>query len=74
MSQYPKYKYHVELEPAIVDSPDEERDLGSGWEDSPADHGVITNPSKEQARKIAQEAFEADKDGPRKVGRPKKVE
>lgn len=72
MPQYPKYKYHAELEPEIVHDEAAEAALGAGWEDSPADHGVITNPSKEQALQMRQEALvKEQKRGP---GRPKKDE
>lgn len=72
MIEYPKYKYHAELDPEIVHDEDQELALGDGWEDSPADHGVITNPSKEQALEIRKEALANEqKRGP---GRPKKGE
>ena len=34
--EYPKCKYHATLEPALVNSAEEEVALGDGWEDTPA--------------------------------------
>lgn len=50
---YPKYKYHAEKAAVIVNDEEQEAELGEGWADSPADHGIITQPSEEQARQIA---------------------
>lgn len=33
---YPTWKYHAHFEPVVVNSEDEERELGPGWENSPA--------------------------------------
>lgn len=33
---YPAWKYHKYLEPVIVNSEEEELELGPGWENSPA--------------------------------------
>jgi hypothetical protein len=52
VSQFPKFKYHADIDPIVVHTEDEEKALGGEWKDSPADHGVITNPSAEQARQI----------------------
>lgn len=56
MSQFPKYKYHAELDPIVVEDEDEESSLSDEWADSPAEHGVITAPSVEQGRKMRLEA------------------
>ena len=34
---FPKWKYHLTKPPVVVNTPDEERALGSDWADSPAD-------------------------------------
>ena len=46
--EYPKWKYHAEIEARIVQSEAEEKALGSDWGNSPADFGVITYPTPEQ--------------------------
>ena len=35
---YPKYKYHHTHEPKVVNTPEEEAELGDEWKESPADH------------------------------------
>lgn len=35
--EYPKWKYHSALEALIVQTPEQEKLLGPGWKDSPAD-------------------------------------
>ena len=49
MNSHPKYKYHADFEPIVVEDEAEEAMLGDSWKNSPAEHGIITNPSKEQA-------------------------
>ena len=44
MSTYPKYLYHQEYEAVIVHNAAEEKELGPGWEDSPAKFGIETHP------------------------------
>jgi len=44
---YPRYMYHPDYEPLVVNSAEEEEEL-DGWYDSPADYGVFTCPSAEQ--------------------------
>src|ERR1700761_7675151 len=44
---YPKYKYHSEKEPVVIQNEEQEERLGDEWKDSPADHGIITQPSIE---------------------------
>lgn len=34
---YPKWLYHREESPQVVNDPDEHEALGAGWEESPAD-------------------------------------
>lgn len=69
---YPKYKYHAELDPEIVHDDIQEAALGDSWKDSPADHGIITNPSKDQALQARLDALAREqKRGP---GRPKRDE
>jgi len=70
--EFPKYKYHAELEPMVVDDESEESMLGEDWANSPAEHGIITQPSKDQAHKIKLEALA--KEAKRKPGRPAKEE
>jgi len=41
---YPSFRYHATEEPKIVNSPEEEKELGKGWEDSPAAFGIETAP------------------------------
>lgn len=41
---YPKWKYHPEERAVVVVSPQDERELGDGWFDSPAHYGVETCP------------------------------
>lgn len=38
--QYPKWKYHPKKEALIVQSHAEEKALGSGWFESPADFSI----------------------------------
>lgn len=71
---YPRWKYHVELEPVIVKHEEEESSLGEEWADSPADHGIITHPSKEQAQAAKLTAVPAESAEKRKPGRPRKEE
>ncbi len=46
---YPRYKYHPDYEPIIVQNEEEEDEL-EGWHDSPADYGVFTAPSADQLK------------------------
>ena len=62
---YPKYKYHAKKEPVLVHNEEQESKLGDKWKESPADHGIITQPSEEQQ-------FEMDT-AKEKGGRPKKT-
>lgn len=50
---YPKYKYHPEKEAQVVSSLEEEKELGLGWFDSPAEYGVETCVSKKPDPQIA---------------------
>jgi hypothetical protein len=34
---YPKWKYHATKDPVVVQSKEEEKALGKGWTESPAD-------------------------------------
>lgn len=44
LSSYPKWKYHPEKEAVVIESIQEEKELGPGWFDSPAAFGVETCP------------------------------
>lgn len=59
---YPKFLYHSEMPPQLVESDEEAASLGEGWAESPADHGVITAPSVEQAREIARDEANKNKE------------
>lgn len=49
---YPRYKYHAEHDPIIVNNSEEESFLPEDeWTNSPADHGIITAPSASQMMK-----------------------
>lgn len=84
---YPKWKYsehkeHPFYEGKIVHSQEQEKALGAGWHDSPADFGIVTHPQKGQAHSKPEEheahghdaaiveAEEAPKK--RRPGRPRK--
>lgn len=41
---FPKWKYSPNQPPVIVNSGDEETNLGTGWFDTPSDYGVETCP------------------------------
>lgn len=81
---YPKYKYHAEKSPILVSSEEQEEKLGDDWKDSPADHGLITQPSVEQQfdidaeedkkKKELSDTVEDAVDKKRGPGRPKKNE
>lgn len=50
--EFPKFKYHPELEAVIVHTPDEETALGDGWYNTPADFPQAeAEPQKKAARK-----------------------
>lgn len=36
MANYPKYLYHRDEDPVVVNNPEEHAALGSGWEETPA--------------------------------------
>lgn len=46
-TEYPKYMYHTTEEPTVVNNPDELKELGPDWAESPAAFGVETAPSAE---------------------------
>jgi hypothetical protein len=83
--EYPKFLYHATEAPRIVGSVDEEKALGHGWANSPAEHGVITCPSTEQmaasaeeddaanhaAKDEMQEVADAANAAPKRRGRPR---
>lgn len=41
---YPKFLYHKEHGGKLIHSSHEEKELGKGWEDTPAKFGVETHP------------------------------
>lgn len=45
--EYPRWKYHATKPACVVYSAKEERDLGRGWADSPADFEAKEEPVKE---------------------------
>lgn len=49
---YPKYKFHPTEAPQgqLVEDAEDEKSLGDGWFDSPAQFGVYTAPSREQMK------------------------
>lgn len=49
--EYPKFKYHSKFDPVVVLDSDEEKSLGAGWGNSPAEF-------KESAALIAKEPEE----------------
>lgn len=48
MDQYPKWKYHATKDAVIVKDEAEEKALGKGWKDSPAEFAK-DEPKKEAA-------------------------
>lgn len=46
---YPKYLYHKHHGPKLVRHAGEHEQLGEGWAESPADHGIVTCPDEFQA-------------------------
>ena len=55
---YPKWKYHPEKEAVIVASEQQEKELGKGWVESPADYGVETTPGEVADEVIASKGSE----------------
>jgi hypothetical protein len=51
--KYPKWKYSPEKEATIVECLEEEKELGIGWFDSPAEYGIETCPGKKPDPQIA---------------------
>jgi hypothetical protein len=43
---YPKFLYHADFEPFLVQSKDAHKKLGKGWVESPAELGIETAPSR----------------------------
>lgn len=54
---FPRYKYHAEHAPVVIATEEEDSLLGDGWTNSPADHGTISAPSVEQARRMELDAL-----------------
>lgn len=52
---YPRFMYHPDYEPYVVQSAEEEEEL-HGWFDSPAEYGVITCPSVDQQKFVPKKA------------------
>jgi hypothetical protein len=46
---YPKFKYHKEFDPMVVLNAEEEKALGSGWEETPAAFERPPAPAVEMA-------------------------
>lgn len=44
--EYPKYLYHESKEPVAVQSIQEQKALGAGWKESPADFKKPSKPEK----------------------------
>jgi hypothetical protein len=71
---YPSWRYKTGETPRIVNSPDEEKALGKGWQDTPTeDHDTRSKPvldkAVEQIRKEADEATKAAEEAALKIGR-----
>jgi len=62
---FPKWKYHPTFEPALAETFEDEKDLGPGWYNSPAEFGVETAPGRrpDPVIKKAREKFEAQAKG-----------
>ena len=82
-TRFPKWKYHKDGRSKLVKSEREEKFLGDGWAESPADHGFIKYEHSEEylAMQAAGDEFDDDFDheSEREVepvkarrGRPKK--
>ena len=49
MEQYPKWLYHAESDPKLVNDPDEHEALGAGWEESPV-AAVVASQAKKKGK------------------------
>lgn len=47
--EFPKWKYHATEAPALVNTEEEEKALGEGWHNSPAD--ITKEPEKKSESK-----------------------
>lgn len=53
--EYPRFMYHPDYEPLLVQSAEEEAEL-DGWFDNPADFGLYTAPSSDQVKFVPKKA------------------
>lgn len=47
---FPKWKYHASKAPQVIQSEEQEKEIGSEWKESPAEFGVIVYPSDEELK------------------------
>jgi hypothetical protein len=75
--EYPKWIYHKDYAPKIVNSPEEFAASGSGWKESPAELNEVENTIVLTEKETDVEAIEipiAYKPARRRPGRPRKIE
>lgn len=58
---FPKWKYHPTYSPCLVQSTEDERSLGQGWFDSPAEYGIETAPGVRPDKNIAKNQAKTEK-------------